>query len=114
LSRTFPRIGTSLQDQLVVALRKIIKHFRRSDRVRRNAVNQRTCHLLSQFGKGTARNRAPHQGILQHAQVDARLSRLSPQLRQMSDFQPTVLSDDDCLSVGDLSRNLGYNRFFLI
>jgi large subunit ribosomal protein L10 len=107
-------IGTGLQDELVVGLGEVVENLGRGHRICGHAVNQRTNHLIGQPGELGVRDGATDQGVLQHAQVNARFACLLAQHGEVTDLDTTIFGNRDRLSVCHLCRNLGDDSFFVV
>ena len=107
-------VRTGLQHELVVGLCEVVENLRGCHRVGRDAVNQRTDHLVSQAGKRGASHCTTDQGVLEHAQIHARLAGLLAQHGEITHFDATVFGDRDRLGGSYLSRHLGDDSFLVV
>ena len=74
-----------------------MQHLGSSNRIGRDTVNERTNHLIGQrFELGTS-NRTANQRVLQNAQVNALLTRLSAQLGHAAYLDAPIFGDDEGL-----------------
>src|SRR6266852_5420064 len=108
------RHRTGADDELLVRFGELVQHLGGRHRVGRDAVDERSLHVLGQPGKRRAFDGAARQGVLENAQVHARLARFRAQLGHAAYFQTTVLCDDDRFGLRDLRGDLGDYRLLLV
>src|SRR5881296_3440942 len=108
------RHGAGADHELLVRSGELVEHLGGRHRVGRDAVDERSLHVLGQPGKRRAFDGAARQGVLEDAQVHARLARFRAQLGHAAHFQTTVLSDDDRLRLRQLRGDFGDHRLLLV
>src|SRR5713101_2333574 len=108
------RHGAGADDELLVRLGELVEHLGGRHRIRRDAVDERSLHVRGQPGKRRAFDGAARQGVLEDAQVHARLARFRAQLGHAAHFQTTVLCDDDRLRLRQLRGDFGDHRLLLV
>ena len=90
-----------------------MQHLGSSYRVGGNSVNQRADHLVSQTGKRSAFHSTAHQRVLQNAQVNAILTRLSAEFGHAAYLDAPIFSDNEGLSACQRGRYFSYDRLFI-
>src|SRR5712691_8422087 len=108
------RYGAGANHELLVRSGELVEHLGGRHRIGRDAVDERSLHVLGQPGERRAFDGAACQGVLEDAQVHARLARFRAQFGHAAHFQTTVLRNDDRLGLRHLRGDFGDHRLLLV